>query len=164
MWTKEHRTIYRQSGEGLPSDLTDAQWARLEPLIPPADPGGRPRKTDMRAAMNAIFYLLRTGCPWRYLPRGTFPPRSTVYNIFRKFQREGVWDAIWAELLMALREQTGREASPTAAIIDSQSLKSAEKGGAKTRVKATLWVTTPERRSRDASSTPWSTPKASLCA
>src|SRR5450631_2539518 len=77
MWTREHRTIHRQSGERLPSDLTDAQWAHLEPLIPPADPGGRPRKTDMRAAMNAIFYLLRTGCPWRYLPRGPFPPRST---------------------------------------------------------------------------------------
>jgi hypothetical protein len=70
MWTREHRTIHHQSGERLPSDLTDAQWAHLEPLIPPADPGGRPRKTDMRAAMNAIFYLLRTGCPWRYLPRG----------------------------------------------------------------------------------------------
>jgi putative transposase len=126
MWTKKHRAIYRQSGERLPSDLTDAQWAHLEPLIPPADPGGRPRKTDMRAAMNAIFFLLRTGCPWRYLPRGIFPPRSTVYNIFRKFQREGVWEAIWAELLFALREQASREASPTAAVIDSQSLKSAE--------------------------------------
>jgi transposase len=163
MWTKKHRAIYRQSGEGLPSDLTDDQWAHLEPLIPPADLGGRPRKTDMRAAMNAIFFLLRTGCPWRYLPRGAFPPRSTVYNIFRKFQREGVWDAIWAELLFALREQAGREASPTAAVIDSQSLKSAEKGGAK-KVKQTQWVTTPERRSKDASSTPWSTPKASRCA
>ena len=164
MWTREHRTIHRQSGERLPSDLTDAQWAHLEPLIPPADPGGRPRKTDMRAAMNAIFYLLRTGCPWRYLPRGPFPPRSTVYNIFRKFQREGDWEAIWAELLFALREQAGREASPTAAIIDSQSLKSAEKGAVKAGVKTTQWVTTPERRSKDASSTPWSIPKASHCA
>ena len=163
MWTEKHRAIYRQSGESLPSDLTDEQWAHLEPLIPPADPGGRPRKTDMRAAMNAIFFLLRTGCPWRYLPRGIFPPRSTVYNIFRKFQREGVWDAIWAELLFALREQAGREASPTAAIIDSQSLKSAEKGAVK-KVKRTQWVTTPERRSKDESSTPWSTPKASHCA
>jgi len=163
MWTKKHRAIYRQSGECLPSDLTDEQWAHLEPLIPPADPGGRPRKTDMRAAMNAIFFLLRTGCPWRYLPRGTFPPRSTVYNIFRKFQREGVWEAIWVQLLFALREQAGREASPTAAVIDSQSLRSAEKGGA-IKVKRTQWVTTPERRSKDANSTPWSIPKASHCA
>src|ERR1700685_307277 len=115
MWTREHRTIHRQSGERLPSDLTDAQWAHLEPLIPPADPGGRPRKTDMR------------GCPWRYLPRGPFPPRSTVYNIFRKFQRQGVWEAIWDELRMDLRERLGREASPSAGAIDSQSLKSAEK-------------------------------------
>src|ERR1700722_2603563 len=141
MWTREHRTIHRQSGERLPSDLTDAQWAHLEPLIPPADPGGRPRKTDMRAAMNAIFYLLRTGCPWRYLPREPFPPRSTVYNIFRKFQREGAWEAIWAELLFALREQAGREASPTAAIIDSQSLKSAEKGAVIPRlIGQNLWA------------------------
>ena len=81
MWTQAHRATYRQSGRGLPSDLTDAQWQCLEPLIPAAKWGGRPRKTDMRAAMNAIFYLLRTGCPWRYLPRGPFPPRSTVYNI-----------------------------------------------------------------------------------
>jgi transposase len=84
-------------GEGCPSDLRDVEWARLEPLIPRASLGGRPRKTDMRAAMNAILYLLRTGCPWRYLPREGFPPRSTVYNIFRKFQREGTWEAIWAE-------------------------------------------------------------------
>jgi transposase len=92
----------------------------------------------MRAAINAILYLLRTGCPWRYLPRDGFPPRSTVYNIFRKFQRDGVWEAIWAELHMALRERLGREASPTAAILDSQTLKSAEKGGRKT----TRWATT----------------------
>src|ERR1700719_628121 len=65
MWTQAHRTTYKQSGTALPSDLSDAQWERLEPLIPAAKPGGRPRKTDMRAAMNAIFYLLRTGCPWR---------------------------------------------------------------------------------------------------
>ena len=82
----------------------------------------------MRAAMNAIFYLLRTGCPWRYLPRGPFPPRSTVYNIFRQFRRDGVWERIWEELHMALREALDREASPTAAILDSQSLKAAEGG------------------------------------
>jgi len=69
------------------------EWARLAPLIPPALPGGQPR-TDMRAAMNAILCLLRTGCPWRYLPSDSFPPRSTVYTIFRKFPRDGVWEAI----------------------------------------------------------------------
>ena len=137
MWTDEHRATYRRSDERFPSDLTDAEWERLAPLIPDAKPGGRPRKTEMRAAMNAILYLLRTGCPWRYLPRGGFPPRSTVYNIFRKFQREGVWEAIWAELHASLRERLGREASPSAAVLDSQTLKSAEKGA----VKTTQWVT-----------------------
>ena len=127
MWTEGQRRIYRREGAGYPSDLREAEWARLEPLIPGAKPGGRPRKTDMRAAINAILYLLRTGCPWRYLPRDGFPPRSTVYNIFRKFQREGTWEAIWAELHMAVRERMGREASPSAAVLDSQSLKSAEK-------------------------------------
>jgi putative transposase len=142
MWTGEQRATYRRDGGQFPSDLTEAEWERLRPLIPDAMPGGRPRKTDMRAAMNAIFYLLRTGCPWRYLPRDGFPPRSTVYNIFRKFQRDGVWEAIWAELHTALRERLGREASASAAVLDSQSLKSAEKGAAKT----TPWVTMPARR------------------
>ena len=96
----------------------------------------------MHAAMNAIFYLLRTGWPWRYLPRDSFPPRSTVYNIFRKFQRDGVWEAIWAELHMALRERMGREASPSAAVLDSQFVKSAKKGA----VLTTKWVTTPASR------------------
>ena len=142
MWTREQRALHSQSGTGFPSDLTEAEWARLEPLIPAPTPGGRPRKTDMRLAMNAILYLLRTGCPWRYLPHDGFPPRSTVYNIFRKFRRDGTWEAIWAELHMALRERLGREASPTAAILDSQTLKAAEKGGAKPEIKTTQWVTT----------------------
>ncbi|HEY1780427.1 MAG TPA: transposase [Roseiarcus sp.] len=131
---------------------------------PAARPGGRPRKTDMRAAMNAIFYLLRTGCPWRYLPRGPFPPRSTVSNIFRQLQRDGAWERIWEELYMALREALGREASPTAAILDSQSLKAAEKGEPRAGAKKTQWVTTPARRGRGAKSTPSSTSKACRCA
>lgn len=132
MWTQQHRETYRRVGGRYPSDLTDEEWEVLAPLIPAAKPGGRPRQTDMRAAMNAILYLLRTGCPWRYLPGDGFPPRSTVYNIFRNFQRDGVWQAIWEHLHMALRERMGRQASPTAAIIDSQSVKAAEKGAAMT--------------------------------
>jgi len=128
MWTEWHRKTYARVGGRYPSDMTDDEWARLEPLIPPAKPGGRPRQTNMREALNAIFYLLRTGCPWRYLPRDGFPPRSTVYNIFRNFQKDGVWEAIWQRLHMDLREEMEREASPTAAIVDSQSLKSSEKG------------------------------------
>jgi putative transposase len=113
MWTQEHRRIYRRESSGYPRD---AEWGRLVPLIPEVSPGGRSRKTHMRAAMNAMFYLLRTGCPWRYLPRDSFPPLSTVYNIFRKFQCYGVWEAIWAELHMALRERMGPEASPAVCI------------------------------------------------
>src|ERR1019366_628270 len=142
MWTEQHRKIYQRVERRYPSNMTDGEWVRLEPLIPPAKPGGRPRETNMREAMNAILYLLRTGCPWRYLPHDGFPPRSTVYNIFRKFRRDGTWEAIWAELHMALRERLGREASPTAAILDSQTLKAAEKGGAKPEIKTTQWVTT----------------------
>ena len=108
-----------------------------------ADPAGAPWRTtaqDRHAGGDERH--LRTGCPWRYLPRDSFPPRSTVYNTFRKFQRDDVWEAIWAELHMALRERMGREASPSAAVLDSQSVKSAEKGA----VKTTRWVTTPARR------------------
>lgn len=139
MWTEEHRLACRRPKGSVPSGLTDGEWGHLVPLIPDARPGGRPRKTDMRAAMNAILYLLRTGCPWRYLPPERFPPRSTVYNIFRGFQRAGVWDAIYSVLHGALRERLGRDASPSAAILDSQSVKSAEKGGRK----STRWVMTP---------------------
>lgn len=142
MWTDEHRALYRREGGQYPSDLSDAEWEQLKSLIPDASPGGRPRKTNMRSAMNAIFYLLRTGCPWRYLPRDGFPPRSTVYNIFRKFQKEGTWDVIWAHLHANLREKLGREASPSAGVLDSQSLKSAEKGA----VATARWVTMPARR------------------
>ena len=132
MWTEQHRKTYARVEGRYPSDMTDGEWARLEPLIPAAKSGGRPRTTNMRVAINAIFYLLRTGCPWRYLPREGFPPRSTVYNIFRNFQKAGVWDAIWEQLHMDLREDMGREASASAAIIDSQSLKPAEKGAVTT--------------------------------
>ncbi len=145
MWTEADRTTYRQAGDWLPSDLSDPEWERLARLIPSAKLGGRPRKTDTRSAMNAILYLLRTGFPWRYLPRGVFPPRSTVYNILRAFQREGVWEAIWEELRAALRERLGRETSPSAGVIDSQSLKSAEKRDAR-KAKQTQWVMTPARR------------------
>ena len=132
MWTELHRKTYERVGARYPSDMTDGEWARLEPLIPAAKPGGRPRTTNMREAINAILYLLRTGCPWRYLPRDGFPPRSTVYNIFRNFQKDCVWDAIWERLHIDLCEDMGREASPTAAVIDSQSVRSAEKGAVMT--------------------------------
>ncbi len=150
MWTDEQREKYKRPGGGFPSDVTDAEWAVLGPLIPDATPGGWPRKTNMRSAMNAILFLLRTGCPWRYLPRDGFPPRSTVYNIFRKFQADGTWHAIWDQLYPMLREREDREGSPSAGIIDSQTIKSAEKGAVKLRnrppTQPTRWVMSLERR------------------
>src|ERR1700739_1806424 len=140
MWTEEHHRIYRREGDGYPSDLRDVEWARLAPLIPPALPGGRPR-TDMRAAMNAILYLLRTGCPWRYLPRDSFPPRSTVYNIFRKFPRGGVWEAIWAELHRhCASERVG------GLPLGGGSRQPVDQIGRKRAVTTTRWVTTPAKR------------------
>ena len=150
MWTDEQRDRYERAADGYPSDLTDAEWSELAPLVPPAKPGGRPRETDMRAALDALFYLLRTGCPWRYLPRdGRFPPRSTVYNIFRGFQRDGVWEAIAAALVAAERRRQGREAEPTAGILDSQTARAAERGGGG----RTRWATTPASAPKGASAT-----------
>jgi transposase len=119
MWTEEHRRIYRREGSGYPSDLR-AGTAEPRGVAGWATAQDRHARGDERHLL-----LLRTGWPWRYLPRDSFPPRSTVYNIFRRFQRDGVWEAIWAELHMALRERMGREASPSAAVLDSQSVKSA---------------------------------------
>jgi len=101
MWTEEHRRIYRREGEGYPSDLRDAELTRLAPLIPEASPGGRPRKTDMRAAMNAVFYLLRTGCPWRYLPRDSYPrlhpasPQAACQGVDHQLTKPPVCIAQW---------------------------------------------------------------------
>ena len=102
--------------------------AHVEPFIPPAKRGGGKRRTDMRAVMNGVMYVLSTGCQWRYLPKD-FPPRSTVHNYFIWWQCDGVLDLIHHALYVECREKAAREASPTACIIDSQSVKSAEKGG-----------------------------------
>ncbi|NJO34843.1 MAG: IS5 family transposase [Rhodospirillales bacterium] len=128
MWTASARHQYRRSGPRYATDVTDAELALIEPLLPTAKPGGRCRTTQLREVLNALLHLLRTGCPWRMLP-SEFPPRSTVYGYFRRFWEEGTWSTIQSTLLMAARELAGREASPTAGIVDSQSVKTTEAGG-----------------------------------
>lgn len=128
MWTPQERARVGDLGAG--QALTDEQFQMLVPLLPPAKPGGRPRTTELRGVMDALFYLVRTGCQWRQLPPiRPFPPWQTVYGYFRLFVRTGVWEAMRHDLVTAIREQEGREVSPTATIIDTQSVKTTEKGG-----------------------------------
>ena len=128
MWTTQNRKRYDRSQLRYPSDLTGDEWARVEPLIPPARRGGNKRHIDVREVMNGIMYILSTGCQWRAVPKD-LPPRSTLFDYLDLWSWDGTLDRIHYALYVACREQSEREASPTVAIIDSQSVKSAEKGG-----------------------------------
>jgi putative transposase len=108
--------------------MTDREWAVIAPLLPPPKLGGRPRRTDLRAVMNAILYIASGGCQWRMLPKD-FPPRSTVQGYFYRWRDSRLWEAINHVLVMSTRELEGREASPAAGVIDSQSVKTSESGG-----------------------------------
>jgi putative transposase len=112
------------SEKSYPSDLKDREWAVLAPLIPPAKPGGRPRTVDMRAVLNAIFYVVKTGCQWKLLPHD-FPPKGTVYHYFNTWRKNGLWERINTHLHEQVRQAAGRAPTPSAAIIDSQSVKTA---------------------------------------
>ena len=124
MWTDTTRVLYVRNGMALPSDLTDGEWAVLEPLLPPASRFGRPRKWPLRRLVDAMF-CLRGGLPWRMLPPG-FPPMTTVPRYFHAWRASGLWQRINGILLAGLRLAGGRKASPGAGVIDSQSVKTPE--------------------------------------
>jgi transposase len=128
MWTTQNRRRYDRSRLRYPSDLTEEEWALCAPLVPAAKRGGNRRHVDVREVMNGLMYVLSTGCQWRAIPKD-LPPRSTLFDYLDLWSWDGTLDRIHHALYVACREQDGREASPTAAVIDSQSVKSAEKGG-----------------------------------
>jgi len=154
MWTVENRGRYDRSKLRYPSDLTDAEWLLVKPLIPGAKRGGNKRTVNVREVVNGLMFVLSTGCQWTSIPKD-LPPRSTVNGYFKRWEYDRTLDRLHHALYVACREQAGCQASPTAAIIDSQSVKSAEKGGSRTRRASTL-----ARRSRARSDTSWSIRKA----
>jgi len=152
MWKPEHRHAGLRSGLRYPSDVADEEWALVAPLIPPAKRGGRRREIDVREVLNAIFYVLSTGCQWKALPKD-LPPKSTAHAYFMLWDWDGTLERIHHALYVQTREREGRDASPRVAIIDSQSAKAAQKG-AKTSIRRALMLA---RRSRAASATSSST-------
>jgi len=148
MWTAANRERYGRNGLRYPSDLTDAEWALIAPLIRPAKRGGRRRSVDVRAVMNGLLYVLETGCQWRHLP-GDLPPRSTVHSYLQRWDWDGTLEAVHYQLYVACRGQAGKEASPTAAILDSKWVKAAEKGARRSTRSASMRA----RRSRGSSTT-----------
>src|SRR5512133_3711652 len=155
MWTKENRVRYDRDQLRYPSDTTEAEWEQLAARIPPARRGGRRRTVNIREVLNGLLYVLSTGCQWRAIPRD-LPPRSTVNHYFCRWQHDGTLDRLHHALYVRCREQAHRQASPTAAIIDSQSVKSAEKGGVGSIRRASMVA----RRSKARNGRSWWTRKA----
>ena len=155
MWTIENRPRYDRTGLRYPSDLADGEWAVIEPLIPPAKRGGRKRDIIVREVLNGILSVLSTGCQWRALPKD-LPPRSTVHGYLQRWDYDGTLMRVHEALYVACREQAERKASPTACVIDSQSVKSTEKGALRSIGRAM----TRARRSKVRSGISWSIPWA----
>jgi transposase len=155
MWTTENRARYDRGHLRYPSDLTNEEWSLIAPSIPPAKRGGNKRSVDEREIVNGLMYILSTGCQWRAIPKD-LPPRSTLYDYFDLWSWDGTLDRIHHALYIECREKAERPASPSAAIIDSQSVKSAEKGGLTIPM-----ATTRARKSRAKSGTSSSTRRAS---
>ena len=128
MWTEITRGKYEREGQRYASDLTDAEWALIEPHMPAVKRLGRPRETELRSVLDAILYIARTGCQWRMLPKD-FSPFTTVQGYFYDWRDGGLFEKINFELLLQAREAAGREASPSAGVIDTQSVKTTESGG-----------------------------------
>ena len=154
MWTVENRARYDRSKLRYPSDLTDEEWSLAKTEIPRAKQGGNKRTVDVREVMNGLMYVLSTGCQWRAIPKD-LPPRSTVHGYFCLWNWDGTLDRVHHALYVKCREREEREASPTACVIDSQSVKSAEKGGRQSIRQGMI----PARRSKAKSATSWSTRK-----
>jgi len=160
MWTPDNRPRYNRDKLRYPSDLTEQEWSHIEPLIPPAKHGGRGREVDVREVVNGLMYVLSTSCQWRYIPKD-LPPRSTVHGYLQRWQYDGTMANIHHALYVECREQIGREASPTACVIDSQSVKSADLGREERTKGGPALIptaTTPARRSRVRSGISWSIP------
>jgi transposase len=152
MWTAETRRTYARKGLRYPTDMTDAEWALARPFVAVPQRGSGQRRVELREVLNAVFYILGTGCQWRALPKD-LPPRSTVHDYFVRWQCDGTLGRLHHALYEQARELAGKEASPTTAIVDSQSVKGAERGGAR----PIRWAMTQPRRSKGASATPLST-------
>lgn len=150
MWTNDNRGRYDRRKLRYPSDLTDEEWAMAAPLIPSAKRGGNKRTVNVREVVNGLMYILSTGCQWAAILKD-LPPRSTLHDYFTRWDHDGTLGRLHHALYVECREMAGRDASPTAAIIDSQSVKSAEKGGpASIRLAMTA-----ARRSKARSATSW---------
>jgi transposase len=154
MWTRESRPQYDRQGLRYPSDQTDAEWALVKPFIASGKYATQAWEARLRDILDAVLYVLTTGCQWRQLPKD-FPPRSTVHDWFVRWHCRGALDRLHFALYQQARELAGKEASPTTAIVDSQSVKSAEKGGRASMRAATMRARKSKARSATPSSIRW---------